>query len=149
MATLRLATPDDWPQVTELRLSVLENQLSDPASVPRAMYDEYVTTIGRGWVAEIDRQIVGFAIANRSGLIWALFIRPGLDGRGLGQALLGKCLAWLTDLGVAEAMLETGANTRAERFYRRAGWHETTRSGDELTFRLALTPSANQAQGKR
>ena len=137
-ATLRRATTADWPEVSALRLSVAENRLSNPASVTQAMYDAYVTTIGRGWVAELDGQIVGFSIANRSGLIWALFVRPGFDGRGLGRALLDTCLAWLTALGAPRAVLDTDAGTRAERFYRRAGWHEVTRHGREITFRLHL-----------
>lgn len=136
--TLRLAVPADWPEVQQLRLSVRENQLSDPSKVTQAMYDAYVTTTGRGWVAEIDGRIDGFCIAGRDGLVWALFVRPGCEGRGLGRALMGECVAWLAGIGVAEAHLETDLGTRAERFYRRFGWFEAGRRGREVTFRLPL-----------
>lgn len=135
---LRRAAPADWPAISDIRLSVRENRLGNPAAVTRAIYDDHVTTIGRGWVAELDGRIEGFCIARNDGHIWALFVRPGFEGRGLGQALMGECVAWLAATGVAEANLETGTNTRAERFYRRFGWRETERKGNDVAFRLAL-----------
>ncbi len=135
---LRSATPLDWPEIRDLRLSVRENRLSDPTRVTQQMYDTYITRDGHGWVAEIAGAIAGFSIARRDGEIWALFVRPGFEGHGLGQALLGACAAWLAAEGVTQAVLETDAGTRAEAFYRRFGWRETGRSGTTLTFRLDL-----------
>lgn len=137
-ARLRAARLEDWPEVSALRLSVTENRLSDPSRVTQAMYDDYVTVRGRGWVAEDDTGIVGFSIGDRSGSVWALFVRPGCEGRGVGQALMRACVDWMAELGLEEAELETGAGTRAERFYRRFGWHEAGRSGTDVTFRLRL-----------
>jgi GNAT superfamily N-acetyltransferase len=124
--------------VSALRLSVAENRLSDPSKVTRAMYEEYVTTRGRGWVAEDGGGILGFSIGDRSGSVWALFVRPGCEGSGVGQALMRACLEWMAGLGLEEAELETGAGTRAERFYRRFGWHETARAENDVTFRIRL-----------
>ena len=135
---LRRATPQDWPEIRDLRLSVRENRLSDPTRVTQQMYDSYITNGGRGWVAQIRGTIAGFSIARHNGEIWALFIRPGYEGRGLGQALLGAGVAWLAAEGVTQAVLETDAGTRAEAFYRRFGWRETGRSGTVLTFQLDL-----------
>ena len=137
---LRQATAQDWPEVMELRLSVRENRLSDPGRVTQAMYDDYITSNGRGWVAELDGRIAGFCIAARDGEVWALFVRPGFEGRGLGQVLMEACVAWLAAQGVGEAVLETGAGTRAERFYRRFGWRETGRTRGDVIFRLPLLP---------
>lgn len=134
----RLATLDDWPPVQALRLAVRENQLTNPDSVTRAHYDAYLTTEGRGWVAEENGTIRGFSIANRSGLIWALFVAPGHEAQGIGTALLALCTDWLRSEGVTQAFLETGANTRAETFYRRAGWRETGRDGESVSFVLGL-----------
>jgi GNAT superfamily N-acetyltransferase len=139
-ATLRLAVAADWPEVMALRLSVAENRLSDPSRVTRDMYETYINRIGRGWVAERAGRIEGFCVARREGEVWALFVRPGCEGRGLGQALMGACVDWLVALGVAEAELETGAGTRAERFYRRFGWREVGRRGDDVILRLPLLP---------
>lgn len=137
---LRLARPSDWDEVRDLRLSVTENRLSDPSRVTQAMYDDYITRRGRGWVAEADGAILGFCIAALDGEVWALFVRPGCEGRGVGQALMAACVDWLAAQGVGEASLETGAGTRAERFYRRFGWIEAGRSRSDVSFKLPLLP---------
>jgi GNAT superfamily N-acetyltransferase len=136
--TYREATLGDWAPITDVRMSVHENVLRDPSKVTHADYVAYVTEIGKGWVAERDGTIVGFAFANRSGLIWALFLRPGNEGRGIGKALLQLCVDWLRTIGVREAFLDTGAGTRAEEFYRRRGWREVERDDLKVDFRLAL-----------
>ena len=139
---LRPALASDWPVISELRLSVRENRLNNPAAVTQAMYDEYIEEIGRGWVAELDGRIEGFCIARDDGYIWALFVRPGFEGRGLARALMAECTAWLVGLGVSRAELETGAGTRAEAFYRRGGWREVGRNGADITFCLVLPTEA-------
>jgi GNAT superfamily N-acetyltransferase len=137
---LRPARPEDWDAVMELRLSVTENRLSDPSRVTREIYEDYITRRGRGWVAEADGAILGFCIAALDGEVWALFVRPGCEGRGVGQALMRACVDWLTAQGVGEAVLETGAGTRAEAFYRRFGWIEAGRGRADVTFKLPLQP---------
>ena len=137
---LRPAQLGDWDEVQDLRLSVTENRLSDPSRVTRSMYHDYILDRGRGWVAEADGAILGFCIAALDGEVWALFVRPGCEGRGVGQALMRACVDWLTEQGVGEAMLETGAGTRAEAFYRRFGWIEAGRSRHDITFKLPLQP---------
>ena len=119
-------------------MAVRENVLSNRTAVTVAATAAYITGPGRGWVAEADGAIIGFSIANRSGLIWALFVRPGWDGRGIGTRLLADCIGWLRGIGVAEAFLDTGPGTRAEGFYRHAGWHESARDGENVVFRRAL-----------
>jgi len=136
--TYREATLDDWAPITEVRMSVRENVLRDPSKVTQADYVAYVTEIGKGWVAEIGGRIVGFSFANRSGLIWALFLRPGTEGRGIGKQLLALCLDWLRAIGVREAFLDTGPGTRAEEFYRRQGWREVERDELKVDFKLRL-----------
>ena len=137
---LRPAQLGDWDEVQDLRLSVTENRLSDPSRVTRSMYHDYILDRGRGWVAEADGAILGFCIAALDGEVWALFVRPGCEGRGVGQALMRACVEWLTEQGVGEAVLETGAGTRAEAFYRRFGWIEAGRSRHDITFKLPLQP---------
>ncbi len=135
---VREARPADWPEVQALRLSVRENRLSDPSRVTEAMYLDYIERRGRGWVAEAGGRIEGFCIAALDGEVWALFVRPDGEGRGVGLALMRACVAWLEGEGVAEARLETGAGTRAEGFYRRFGWIEAGRHGGDIAFRLPL-----------
>jgi N-acetylglutamate synthase-like GNAT family acetyltransferase len=136
--TYREAALADEQAIFALRLSVRENVLRDPSRVTHADYVAYVSEIGKGWVAERAGEIIGFAFANRSGLIWALFLRPGCEGQGIGKQLLQRCTAWLRAIGVREAFLDTGAGTRAEEFYRRQGWTEVARDELKVDFRLRL-----------
>ncbi len=121
-----------------VRLSVRENVLTDRTAVTIPATAAYITGPGRGWVAEADGAIIGFSIANRSGLIWALFVRPGWEGRGIATRLLALCTRWLRDIGVEEAYLDTGPGTRAEGFYRHQGRQEAGRDDRDVQFRLAL-----------
>jgi GNAT superfamily N-acetyltransferase len=136
--TYREARLDDEDAIFTIRLSVRENVLRDPSRVTHADYVAYVSEIGKGWVAERDGAIVGFAFANRSGLIWALFLRPGEEGQGIGKQLLQLCVTWLRTIGVRKAFLDTGPGTRAEEFYRRQGWAEVGRDDHKVEFKLQL-----------
>ena len=52
----------------------------------------------RAWVAEDDRRIVAFSIADRNkNAIFALFVLPEYEGRGLGSELLARAVGWLWD----------------------------------------------------
>ena len=134
----REAELGDYAAISAVRLAVTENRLSDPSKVTHADYIEYLTETGKGWVAEDAGRIAGFSIVNRSGLIWALFLQPGYEGRGIGKDLLARCLEWLKHIGVPRAFLDTDAGTRAELFYRRQGWREVSRNGTKLDFEIDL-----------
>jgi hypothetical protein len=42
------------------------------------MYEDFLDQSGRGWVAEIEGEIVAFCYADKpNASIWALFVRPG------------------------------------------------------------------------
>lgn len=115
--------PADIPAMSRIRLSVTENTLSNPAKVTQQMYQDYLDLLGRGWVCCNGKKIVGFAYASRDDAsIWALFIQPGYEGRGIGRKLMGFAESWLFNIGAPAILLETGRGTRAERFYTEAGW---------------------------
>ncbi len=106
-----------------LRMSVRENQLRDPTRVTPAHYESYVAEPGVSWVAEVDGQVAGFAIADRaSRSIWALFVAARYEGRGIGRALLQQVTQVLFSSGPGRINLSTAPGTRAERMYLAAGW---------------------------
>ena len=79
---LREAKIEDIKQMQIVRNSVTENSLSNPALVPEKDYIEFLFERGKGWVYEIDNQIVGFAIADlKENNIWALFLDPNYEKR--------------------------------------------------------------------
>lgn len=123
LASIRPATERDIADMHRVRTSVRENRLSDPARVQPGDYREMLSERGRGWVAEVDGSIVGFAVADRSRAnVWALFVDPAFEGRGLGRRLHDVLLEWLFASSLDRVWLTTSPGTRAERFYRSAGW---------------------------
>lgn len=137
LPVFRQATRDDIPAMSRIRLSVLENVLSDPARVTRQMYEDFLDKSGRGWVAEDRGEILAFCYADKENAsIWALFVSPGQEGRGLGAALLGLAVDWLFGLGHEQVSLSTGAGTRADRFYAAQGWVRGPAGAKEVAYSL-------------
>lgn len=75
------------------------------------------------WIAEIDGEIAGVVGVNPAGVIWALYVRPGYQGCGIGSALYDAAINTLKSAGQRKAMLEVlAANENAVAFYRSRGW---------------------------
>ena len=134
----REALLEDIPALSEVRLSVEENVLSDPRKVTPEMYADYLGASGKGWLCEVDGEVAGFCIASlRDASIWALFVKPGYERRGIGTRLLELATGWLFDMGASSISLSTDANTRADRLYERRGWTRgEIRPDGEVEYRL-------------
>lgn len=133
--SVRAATEADLPRIHAIRMSVSENVLSDPSKVTAAEVAWYLEQ-AIFLVAEDGGEVAGFACANhQSGYVWALFVDPAHEGRGHGRALLDAMMARLTALGHRQSVLTTDSGTRADGFYRAAGWRDMGRSlGGEIVF---------------
>lgn len=136
--TIREAKVDDIKQIQIIRNSVTENTLSNPDLVTDQDCKEFITKRGKGWVCEIDKQIVGFAIADlKENNIWALFLDPKFEKKGIGQQLHKTMLDWYFTQTKEKVWLNTSFNTRAEQFYRKAGWTEViTDEKKEIKFEM-------------
>ena len=136
--TFREATAADISQIQIVRHSVKENVLSDPARVTDKDCKVYLTERGKGWVCEVDGQIVGFSIVDmQEHNVWALFLRPEYEGQGIGKQLHNILLDWYFGQTKETLWLGTEPGTRAEQFYRRQGWRETGRHGsNEIKFEM-------------
>lgn len=130
--TFRQANSFDIPAMSKIRLAVRENALSNPDRITTQMYEDYLQLLGRGWVAEIDGEVVGFSCADKTNSsIWALFISPSHEGKGLAKRLLNLATGWLFEQRKTLVRLSTGADTRADRFYDLQGWtRERVEDGD-------------------
>lgn len=133
----REAIITDIPQLQRVRNAVKENILSNPNLVTDKDCEQYITQRGKGWVCEIDKQIVGFAIADLEGEnIWALFIDPLFEKKGIGVKLHTLMMNWYF-LHRNKVWLGTAPNTRAEQFYKKAGWTLVGMNGTkELKFEM-------------
>lgn len=125
---VRVAVTADWEVLHRIRMAVTENVLSNPAAIGRDDYLGMLEKHGRGWVFEEDGAILGFAIADHSRRnVWALFVEPGREGRGIGRELLATMMRWMFEQSREAVWLTTGPGTRAEALYRKAGWREVGR----------------------
>ncbi len=138
-APVRTAMLADIPAMHRIRLLVRENRLADAWRVTEADYVSYIAASG-AWVSEVDGSIVGFAIVDaprRS--IWALFVDPVAEGKGIARALHDRMIAWARDQQLPDLTLTTAPDTRAANFYRSAGWSESGSTADgELRFERDL-----------
>lgn len=134
----REAQIDDIKQIQIVRNKVKENTLSDPNLVTDEDCKEFITEKGKGWVCEIDNRIVGFAIVNlKDSNIWALFLDPEFEKKGIGKQLHKLMLDWYFEQTTNTVWLGTAFNTRAENFYRKAGWTEVGLHGTkEIKFEM-------------
>ena len=134
----RTTVKTDIPQIQVVRNAVKENRLSNPALVSDSDVENFITQRGKGWVCEMDNTIVGFAIADlQDNNIWALFIHPDHEGKGIGKKLHSLMLDWYFSQGKENVWLGTSPDTRAEKFYRKAGWKEYGMHGSkEIKFEM-------------
>jgi len=117
---------------------VLENRLSPTTRISEADYVPAITDQGRGWVVEVNGNVVAFSVGfNTDGNIWALFVDPDHEGKGYGRQLLAAVVAWLWSQGLKRLWLTTTPHTRAENFYLKAGWQPCGMSEKgEICFEL-------------
>jgi len=144
----REARVADIVQMSTVRLSVRENVLPDPDLIPAGDYEDFIMRRGKGWVAEEAGLIVGFAVADlQQQNIWALFVQPEWERRGIGKRLHDLMLHWYFSKTQETVWLGTAPHSRAEGFYRRRGWRETgVLSNGEIRFEMTYANwKANQA----
>ena len=112
--------------------------LSDPAIVTYQDYVDFISERGKGWICEISGKIVGFAIVDLvDHNVWALFVLPGYERMGIGKRLHDLMLDWYFSKTSTMLWLGTAPGTRAENFYRKAGWRETGVHGKgEIKFEM-------------
>jgi len=138
--SIREATTSDISEMHRVRASVRENTLPDYSVITPEMIREHLENLGRGWVYEHEGRIVGLAIVNLvDASIWALFVEPQFEGRGIGRKLHDTMVAWIKSQGVRAVTLGTDPGTRAARFYEAAGWQFQELDADgEAVYKLTF-----------
>lgn len=136
----RFATVDDIAQIQVVRHSVNENKLSNPTLVTDEDCVDFITKRGKGWVCETDGKIVGFCIVDLTrNNVWALFIEPQYEAKGIGKKLQNAMLAWYFKQTNETLWLGTAPDTRAETFYEKTGWANVgIVNKDEVKFEMSF-----------
>ncbi|MBK7871756.1 MAG: GNAT family N-acetyltransferase [Saprospiraceae bacterium] len=135
---IREARVEDITQIQIVRNAVTENALSDPNLVTDEDCKIFITARGKGWVCEINGEIIGFSIVDlKDNNIWALFLHPAYEKKGIGRQLHDIMLDWYFNQTRNTVWLGTSPKTRAASFYRNAGWTEVGMHGkNELKFEM-------------
>lgn len=126
---IRQATEADIDELFDVRTSVRENfqsreELAGIGVTPESI-GRMLRSTSRAWIAEEGGRAVAFSMADAAeATIFALFVRPEHEGRGLGRRLMAETEAWLFSTGAEEIWLLTGSDPhlRANGFYRHLGW---------------------------
>lgn len=150
---LRPAWAIDAETLFNIRCSVVENHQSREEltslditiqSVKEMIEGgDYITTI-----AEEDGQPAGFSMAQTSeGYVFACFVKPEFEGKGVGRALMDAAEEGLRRGGVQKAWLSTGPESelRAVGFYLHLGWYKDGYLDDgQIIFRKTLISAEHQ-----
>jgi GNAT superfamily N-acetyltransferase len=134
----REANTADIKQIQIIRNAVKENTLSNPNLVTDSDCENFLTNRGKGWVCLIDETVVGFAIADLvEDNIWALFVHPEAEKKGIGKKLHQLMLNWYFSQAKEKVWLGTSPNTRAEKFYTLQGWQKVgLHEKNEIKFEI-------------
>lgn len=135
----RIAEHSDIKQMQVVRHLVKENTLSNPDLVPDKVVAYYISEKGKGWVCEVNGQVVGFSIIDLlEKSVWALFVNPDFAEKGVGKELHRLMLNWYFQQTEDKVFLGTAPNTRAARFYALQGWTQTgSYPNGELKFEMS------------
>ena len=112
---IRPARPEDATDFFDVRCSVKENYMSPAELATIGITPEVIGEMIAGGdniapVVIVDDKIAGMAMAHISeGYVFALFIRPEYEGRGLGRALMQVVESGLVEHGVTDVWLCTGS----------------------------------------
>jgi len=119
---------------------VKENTLSDPPLVTNKDCEEFIKIRGRGWVCKVNNQIIGFLIVDlRDYNVSALFLLQSYEGQRISRKLHDVMVVWYFKKTKKSIWLGTSQNTRAEEFYRKAGWTKVgTHGKDEIKFEMTF-----------
>lgn len=130
---IRPANRGDVEVLFDIRCSVRENHQSREELAAMGITPDAVAAMLESGdyaapLALIGSRPVGFAMGNMAeGYVFACFVRPGEEGRGVGRRLLQAVEDAFRCRGVKQAWLSTEAiaHQRSVGFYEHLGWVRT------------------------
>lgn len=126
---IRRATVEDIDAIYYVRTAVKENHMSEielaEIGVTRESTKEAILhdTLPI-WCAFINDELVGFSsVLPEERELFALFVLPAFEGKGIGSALYDVAVNWLFEKNPnAPINLNTEKTARAFQFYQERGW---------------------------
>ncbi|MGI9457011.1 MAG: GNAT family N-acetyltransferase [Aeoliella sp.] len=128
---LREIKPNDMEAIFDVRVKTWHHPYGEEEMLKMGITHESVCHMleqsYRGWLAECDDQVIGFAIGNKvTGEMWVIAVLKEFENQGIGKLLMQRVEKWLISEGCAELWLTTDTNEdfRAVGFYRHLGWED-------------------------
>lgn len=121
----------------DVRTSVMENHLSREEmrqmGITEGVVGDMIEKSLCAWVATENNKIIGFSmILPDEGCLFAAFVLPEYEGKGIGRRLVRLAEQELFQHHEI-AWLETDKNSRAAKFYMQLGWgNETDLNGTDI-----------------
>lgn len=127
---VRTAQLSDIEGMFDVRTSVIENHLSREEmrqmGITESVVADMIENNHCAWVATENDKIIGFSmILPDEGCLFAAFVLPEYEGRGVGRRLVVLAEQELFKHHEI-AWLETDKNSRAAKFYMQLGWGNKT-----------------------
>ncbi len=125
---VRPATAADVEALFDIRTSVTQNHLSREQMAQMGIDAEALTALLSAapcaWLAEVDGRPVAFSMIDLDdACLFAVFVRPAFEGRGLGTAVLRPAEQALFAHHARIWLVTDGREgVRANGFYQRHGW---------------------------
>jgi ribosomal protein S18 acetylase RimI-like enzyme len=144
---VRLATLADIDSLFAIRTAVLQNhlsraQLADLGITPQVLADS-IREAPCVWVAHLNGQPAAFSMVDLAeGEVFAMFVHPAYEGRGLGRRLMAVAEAALFERHDRLFLVTDGRDEiRANGFYQRLGWSKVGRvDGDDVRYEKSRAP---------
>lgn len=134
---VRTARLSDIEGMFDVRTSVIENHLSREEmrymGITEGVVGDMIEKSLCAWVAAENNKIIGFSmILPDEGCLFAAFVLPEYEGKGIGRRLVTLAEQELFQHHEI-AWLETDKNSRAAKFYMQLGWgNETELNGTDI-----------------
>jgi len=96
----RRTAPADLSMLFDIRVAVKENIVTQEfltfIGITIESLSALLETTHHGWLCEVDGQIVGFAIGNKSNSeLEVIAVLPDHEGKGIGSRLVNLVQVWL------------------------------------------------------
>ena len=125
----REITEADIPALFAVRVATHENRLTyeelHAIGITEQSVRERLRESFKGWLCEVDGQVVGFAMGDKStGELWVIAVLPEYLGQRIGSRLLTAVENWLRENGCKLLWLTTDIDPtlKAYSFYLSHRW---------------------------